>query len=62
VLLDDVVQALDVDGGRPGWGGGGGLDQRQQVARLDDGALGQCGGLRDDAFQLAQIVWPEALL
>ena len=62
MLLDDVVQALDVDGGRPGWCGGGGFDQRQQVARLDDGALGERGGLRDDAFQLAQIVWPEALL
>ena len=42
--------------------GGGGFDQGQQMARLDDGAFGESGGLGDDAFQLAEIVGPEALL
>ena len=62
VLLDDVVQALDVDGGLAGGAGVGGFDQSEQVARLNNSSLGESGGLGDDAFQFAEIVWPEALL
>ena len=62
MLLDDVVQTLDVDGGWPDGAGGGWFDQRKHVARLNDSALGERGGLGDNALQLTEIVWPEALL
>ena len=62
MLLDDVVQALDVNGGLAAGAGVGGFDQREQVAWLNDGALSERGGLGDNALQFAEIVWPEALL
>jgi len=62
VLLDDIVQALDVDSGGAGWGGGGGIDQGQQMTRLDAGSAGQSGGLGDDSFQIAEIIGPESFL
>jgi hypothetical protein len=62
MLLDDIVQALDVDGGRTCRGGGRGFDQREQMTRLYDGAFSESGCLGDDPLQLAEIVGPETLL
>jgi hypothetical protein len=62
VLLDDVVEALDLDRGCRGGGVVSGLCEGEKMAGFDEDVIGECGSLSEDAIKLTEIVGPEAPL